>query len=409
MIQPINSKLTELGKALREHRLQLSLPQRTLSLSLGWAPSRIKSIEFGSLVTDKELAQLADAFKLDAVPSLWYDLRKLSKQAPQLSRHIGNTERLSPFGKFLRNTRTILGITQDQLAKALDVRNASLVRLEYGETKKPQKLVLPILFALGFPAEVSEQIARTFDANGDWQDSISTEKRAAIVKEWYASNVFANTLTAETQTERPSRLAEVLQRLQDASGTQNLSHLPPFGTELRRLCDELGITSDVFCKKTKLSSSRLAQLEQGYLPVDSKLLKTIAKGLGLPSVPDNWPELVIASHQAPDYESPFGRFLQMARRARRISRMSLASHIGLTPPTLQRLIRGTTTLTQDRLNLAFETLNISDAVAAEIRSVVDAQGQFSDPKTKVLLSEDKVQCLLHKWLQAVRSQEGFSS
>ena len=106
-----DSKITALGQALRDYRQKLSLTQKALSLSLGWAPSRMKSIEFGSRVSDKELEQLAAAFKLEAVPSLWYNLRKASDQAPFPGRYRGHEERLTPFGKFLRGTRIGLGIT----------------------------------------------------------------------------------------------------------------------------------------------------------------------------------------------------------------------------------------------------------------------------------------------------------
>ena len=403
------SKLTELGKALRAYRLKLSLTQRSLSQSLGWAPSRMKSIEFGSRVTDKELMQLAGAFHLDAVPPLWHDLRKLSNQVPQLSRHLGCAERLSPFGKFLRDTRTALGVTQDLLAKALGIRNGALVRLEYGQTKNPQKLAIRVLFGLGFPADLSEQITRTFDENGDWPESAPADARPALIQQWYRSNAFADTLTAETQADRPSRLTKVLQRINEAANSKNLSPLPPFGTELRRLRIERGIAPDVFCKKIKFSAMKLAQLEQGLLPVDRKLLKSLAKALDLPSVPETWPPLVTNSHQDPDYESPFGQLIQMVLRARRMSHTHFASHISLTPPTLKRLIRGAAPLTQSRLNLILETLELPATVEKEVRSVVDAQGQFADPQTKARLPENEVGTLLQNWLQTVRSQTPLSS
>ena len=99
----------------------------------------------------------------------------------------------------------------------------------------------------------------------------------------------------------------------------------------------------------------------------------------------------------------------MVLRARRMSHTHFASHISLTPPTLKRLIRGAAPLTQSRLNLILETLELPATVEKEVRSVVDAQGQFADPQTKARLPENEVGTLLQNWLQTVRSQTPLSS
>ena len=336
-----DSKITALGQALRDYRQKFSLTQKALSLSLGWAPSRMKSIEFGSRVSDKELEQLAIAFKLEAVPSDWYDLRKASGQALYPGRYRGREERLTPFGKFLRDTRIGLGITQEQLAKALNVTSETLLRLDYGRTRNPQKIAGRILYALGFSADTAAQIMRSFDANGDWPEALVADERSAIVKRWHNANAFADSLTCGTNTEPPSRLEEVIHRIETSASTSTLSPLPPFGTELRRLRSEQGLLAEDFSKRIKFSTARLGQLEQGYLAIDAKLLKTLAKGLGLPSVPKNWPALVTASHQDPGYECPFGQFLKMTLRARRMGLSNFGLKIGMTNPTLQRLVRGT--------------------------------------------------------------------
>lgn len=398
-----DSKRTALGTVLLDLRQKQSLTQKALSLSLGWAPSRMKSIEFGSRVSDKELAQLATAFKLEAVPSDWYDLRKASGQTPYPGRYRGHEDRLTPFGKFLRNTRTGLGITQEQLAKALDVTNETLLRLHYGHTRNPQKIAGRILYALGFSAETAAQIMRTFDVNGDWPEAMSAYERTATVKQWYRANAFADTLASDTNTEPPSRLEEIIHRLTASASAPTLYPLPPFGTELRRLRTEHGLSSEAFCKRIKFTAARLGQLEQGYLAVDGKLLKTLAKGLGLPSVPENWPALVTASHQDPGYECPFGQFLKMTLRARHMGLSNFGLRIGMTNPTLQRLVRGTTNLTPERLKLIFEALDVPPAVEAEIRQVVDIRGQFADHQTKALLTEPEVKSMLQRWNATVRS------
>ena len=251
-----DTKLTALGQVLRVHRQKLSLPQKALSLSLGWAPSRMKSIEFGSRVSDKELAQLATAFKLEAVPSDWYDLRKASGQTPYPGRYRGHEDRLTPFGKFLRDTRTGLGITQEQLAKALDVTNETLLRLHYGRTRNPQKIADRILYALGFSADTAAQIMRTFDANGDWLETMPVDERTATVKQWYRANAFADTLTSETNTEPPSRLKEIIHRLAASASAPTLYPLPPFGTELRRLRTEQGLSAEDFSKRINRNCAR---------------------------------------------------------------------------------------------------------------------------------------------------------
>lgn len=398
-----DTKLTALGQALRVHRQKQSLTQKALSLSLGWAPSRMKSIEFGSRVSDKELAQLSVAFKLEAVPLDWYDLRKASGQAPYPGRYRGHEDRLTPFGKFLRDTRTGLGITQEQLAKALDVTNETLLRLHYGHTRNPQKIAGRILYALGFSAETAAQIMRTFNVNGDWPETKSADERTATIKQWYRANAFADSLTSETNTESPSRLEEIVHRLATSASAPTLYPLPPFGTELRRLRSEQGLSAEDFSKRIKYSTARLGQLEQGYHAVDGKLLKTLAKGLGLPSIPKNWPALVTASHQDPGYECPFGQFLKMTLRARRMGLSNFGLKIGMTNPTLQRLVRGTTNLTPERLNLIFEALEIPTTIETEIRQVVDIRGQFADPLTKALLTEPEVKLMLQRWNTAVRA------
>ena len=398
-----DSKITVLGQALRDYRQKLSLTQKALSLSLGWAPSRMKSIEFGSRVSDKELEQLATAFKLEAVPSDWYDLRKASGQAPYPGRYRGHEDRLTPFGKFLRDTRTGLGITQEQLAKALDVTNETLLRLHYGHTRNPQKIAGRILYALGFSAETAAQIMRTFNVNGDWPETKSADERTATIKQWYRANAFADSLTSETNTESPSRLEEIVHRLATSASAPTLYPLPPFGTELRRLRREQGLSADAFSKKIKFSAARLGQLEQGYLAVDGKLLKTLAKGLGLPSVPKNWPELVTASHQNPGYECPFGQFLKMTLRARHMGLSAFGLRISMSNPTLQRLVRGTTNLTPERLKLIFKALEIPPSIETELRNVVDIRGQFVNPQTKVLLPNAEVKLLLQLWNATVRA------
>ena len=398
-----DSKITALGQALRVHRQKQSLTQKALSLSLGWAPSHMKSIEFGSRVSDKELEQLAAAFKLEAVPSDWYDLRKASGQAPYPGRYRGHEERLTPFGKFLRDTRTGLGITQEQLAKALDVTNETLLRLHYGCTRNPQKIAGRILYALGFSADTAAQIMRTFNVNGDWPETMSADERTATVKQWYLANAFADSLASETNTEPPSRLEEIIHRLAASASAPTLNPLPPFGTELRHLRREQGLSAEAFGKKIKFSATRLGQLEQGYLAVDGKLLKTLAKALGLPSVPENWTALVTASHQDSGYECPLGQFLKMTLRAQHRGLSNFGLKIGMTNPTLQRLVRGTTNLTPERLNLIFEALEIPTTVETEIRQVVDIRGQFADPQTKALLTEAEVKSMLLRWNAAVRA------
>ena len=398
-----DSKITVLGQALRDYRQKLSLTQKALSLSLGWAPARMKSIEFGSRVSDKELEQLAAAFKLEAVPSDWYDLRKASGQAPFPGRYRGHEDRLTPLGKFLRDTRTELGITQEQLAKALDVTSETLLRLDYGRTRNPQKIAGRILYALGFSTDTATQIMRTFDANGDWLETMSADERTATVKQWYRANAFSDSLACETNTERPSRLEEVIHRIEASASSSTLSPLPPFGTELQRLRSEQNLSAEDFTKRIKFSIARLGQLEQGYLAIDAKLLKTLAKGLGLPSVPKNWPELVTASHQEPGYECPFGQFLKMTLRARHMGLSAFGLRISMSNPTLQRLVRGTTNLTLERLTLIFEALEIPAAVEAEIRQVVDIRGQFADHQTKALLTEPEVKSMLQRWNTAVRA------
>lgn len=398
-----DSKITALGQALRDYRQKLSLTQKALSLSLSWAPSRMKSIEFGSRVSDKELEQLAAAFKLETVPSLWYDLRKASGQALYPGRYRGHEERLTPLGKFLRDTRTGLGITQEQLAKALDVTSETLLRLDYGRTRNPQKIAGRILYALGFSADTAAQIMRTFDANGDWLETMSAGERTATVKQWYRANAFADSLTCETNTEPPSRLKEVIHRIETSASTSTLNPLPPFGTELRRLRSEQGLSAEDFSKRIKYSTARLGQLEQGYLAIDAKLLKTLAKGLGLPSVPKNWPELVTASHQEPGYECPFGQFLKMTLRARHMGLSAFGLRISMSNPTLQRLVRGTTNLTPERLKLIFKALEIPPSIETELRNVVDIRGQFVNPQTKVLLPNAEVKWLLQRWNATVRA------
>lgn len=398
-----DSKITALGQALRDYRQKLSLTQKDLSLSLGWAPSRMKSIEFGSRVSDKELEQLAAAFKLEAVPSDWYDLRKASGQALYPGRYRGHEERLTPFGKFLRDTRIGLGITQEQLAKALNVTSETLLRLDYGRTRNPQKIAGRILYALGFSADTAAQIMRTFDANGDWPEALVADERTTTVKQWYRANAFADTLASDTNTEPPSRLEEIIHRLTASASAPTLYPLPPFGTELRRLRTEHGLSSEAFCKRIKFTAARLGQLEQGYLAVDGKLLRTLAKGLGLPSVPKNWTKLVTASHQEPGYECPFGQFLKMTLRAQHMGLSAFGLRIGMTNPTLQRLVRGTTNLTPERLTLIFKALEIPAAVEAEIRQVVDIRGQFADHQTKTLLTEPEVKSMLQRWNTAVRA------
>ena len=398
-----DSKITALGQALRDYRQKLSLTQKALSLSLGWAPSRMKSIEFGSHVSDKELEQLAAAFKLEAVPSLWYNLRKASDQAPFPGRYRGHEERLTPLGKFLRDTRTGLGITQEQLAKALDVTSETLLRLDYGRTRNPQKIAGRILYALGFSADTAAQIMRTFDANGDWLEKMSADERTATVKQWYRANAFADSLASESSTEPPSRLEEIIHRLATSASAPTLNPLPPFGTELRRLRSEQGLSAEDFSKRIKYSTARLGQLEQGYLAIDAKLLKTLAKGLGLPSVPKNWPELVTASHQEPGYECPFGQFLKMTLRARHMGLSNFGLKIGMTNPTLQRLVRGTTNLTPERLKLILKALEIPPSIETELRNVVDIRGQFVNLQTKVLLPNAEVKLLLQRWNATVRA------
>ena len=398
-----DSKLTSLGQALRDYRQKLSLTQKAMSLSLGWAPSRMKSIEFGSRVSDTELEQLATAFKLEAVPSDWYDLRKVSGQAPYLGRYRGHEERLTPFGKFLRDTRIGLGITQDQLAKALNVTSETLLRLDYGRTRNPQKIAGRILYALGFSADTAAQIMRTFDANGDWPEALVADERSAIVKRWHNANAFADSLASESNTEPPSRLDEIIHRLAASASAPTLNPLPPFGTELRRLRSEQGLSVEDFSKRIKFSTARLGQLEQGYLAIDTKLLKTLAKGLGLPSVPKNWSELVTASHQEPGYECPFGQFLKMTLRARHMGLSAFGLRICMSNPTLQRLVRGTTNLTPERLKLTLKALEIPPSIETELRNVVDTRGQFVNPQTKVLLPDSEVKLLLQRWNATVRA------
>lgn len=398
-----DSKITALGQALRDYRQKLSLTQKALSLSRGWAPSRTKSIEFGSRVSDKELEQLAAAFKLEAVPSDWYDLRKASGQALYPGRYRGHEERLTPLGKFLRDTRIGLGITQDQLAKALNVTSETLLRLDYGRTRNPQKIAGRILYALGFSADTAAQIMRTFDANGDWPEALGADERSAIVKRWHNANAFADSLTCETNTEPPSRLEEIIHRLAASASAPTLNPLPPFGTELRHLRSEQGLSAEDFSKRIKYSTARLGQLEQGYLAIDAKVLKTLAKGLGLPSVPKNWPALVTASHQEPGYECPFGQFLKMTLRARHMGLSAFGLRITMSTPTLQRLVRGTTNLTPERLKLIFKALEIPPSVETELRNVVDIRGQFVNPQTKVLLPNTEVKLLLQRWNATVRA------
>lgn len=398
-----DSKITALGQALRDYRQKLSLTQKALSLSLGWAPSRMKSIEFGSCVSDKELEQLAAAFKLETVPSLWYDLRKASGQALYPGRYRGHEERLTPLGKFLRDTRTGLGITQEQLAKALNVTSETLLRLDYGRTRNPQKIAGRILYALGFSADTAAQIMRTFDANGDWLETMSADERTATVKQWYRANAFADSLASESNTEPPSRLEEIIHRLAASASAPTLNPLPPFGTELRHLRSEQGLSAEDFSVRIKFSTARLGQLEQGYLAIDAKLLKTLAKGLSLPSVPKNWPELVTASHQEPGYECPFGQFLKMTLRARHMGLSAFGLRISMSNPTLQRLVRGTTNLTPERLKLILKALGIPPCIETELRNVVDIRGQFVNPQTKVLLPNAEVKLLLQRWNATVRA------
>lgn len=398
-----DSKITALGQTLRDYRQNLSLTQKALSLSLGWAPSRMKSIEFGSRVSDKELEQLATAFKLEAVPSDWYDLRKASDQALYPGRYRGHEERLTPLGKFLRDTRTGLGITQEQLAKALDVTSETLLRLDYGRTRNPQKIAGRILYALGFSDDTTAQIMRTFDANGDWLETMSADERTATVKQWYRANAFANSLASESNTEPPSRLKDIIHRLAASASAPTLNPLPPFGTELQRLRLEQGLSAEDFGKRIKYSTARLGQLEQGYLAIDAKVLKTLAKGLGLPSVPKNWPALVTASHQEPGYECPFGQFLKMTLRARHMGLSAFGLRITMSTPTLQRLVRGTTNLTPERIKLIFKALEIPPSIETELRNVVDTRGQFVNPHTKDLLPASEVKLLLQRWNATVRA------
>ena len=75
----------------------------------------------------------------------------------------------------------------------------------------------------------------------------------------------------------------------------------------------------------------------------------------------------------------------------------------MTNPTLQRLVRGTTNLTPERLKLIFKALEIPPSIETELRNVVDIRGQFVNPQTKVLLPDSEVKLLLQRWTATVRS------
>lgn len=77
--------------------------------------------------------------------------------------------------------------------------------------------------------------------------------------------------------------------------------------------------------------------------------------------------------------------------------------INMSNPPLQRLIRGTTNLTPERLKLIFKALEIPPSIETELRNVVDIRGQFVNPQTKVLLPNAEVKWLLQRWNATVRA------
>lgn len=77
--------------------------------------------------------------------------------------------------------------------------------------------------------------------------------------------------------------------------------------------------------------------------------------------------------------------------------------ISMSNLTLQRLVRGTTNLTPERLKLIFKALEIPPSIETELRNVVDTQGQFVNPQTKVLLPDSEVKLLLQRWNATVRA------
>lgn len=252
--------------------------------------------------------------------------------------------------------------------------------------------------------ETTRAILKTLNAHGNWPKQISAKKRSALLKKWYADNDLPELRTFSevplTAGEQKSCLDRIRQRIQEVQTIREFNQLPPFGADIYQRRSSLGLSADEFCRLTNLSAEQLNAIESGKTLVDTPLMWTLAQGLNLPRIPQEWPALLKASKQLSDYFSPFGLFLWDALKTRRIGHIKFVPSVGLNPTSFRRLLQGIIPLTPELLEKILAFLSLDKQTTIAIRNSVNPQGLLIDADGATV-SDDRTEELLALWHEAV--------
>ena len=396
--------LTFLGQAIRQRIKTCGLTHIGLKQKLNWTSTRLASVEYGAPVSDRELTELAVVLNLTDTPSEWLDLREYSRQVPQNNSLRRATEYLSQWGLIYRNISERLNLSLSQITALMDVSSNGLCPLARGYKKTTFPLAGKVLYCFGFPLETTRAILKALNDHGNWPKRFSAKKRSELMKKWYADNdlpelrTFSEVpLTAEKQK---SCLENIRQRIQEVTTISEFNQLPPFGADIYRRRSALGLSADEFCRFTNLSAEQLNAIESGKTRVNTPLMSTLAQGLGLPRIPQEWPVLLKASKQLTNYYSPFGQFLWDALKTRRIGHIKFVPNVGLNPTSFRRLLQGIVLLTPELLEKILAFLSLDAQTTNAIRRSVNFQGLLVDADGATL-SDDRTEELLELWHEAV--------
>ena len=396
--------LTFLGQAIRQRIKTCGLTQIGVTQKLNWTPTRLASVEYGAPVSDRELTELAVVLNFTDIPSEWLNLRENSRQVPQQSSLRRSRENSSQWGLIYHNGSERLNLSLSQITALMGVPSSDLSSQARGCKKAALPLAGKVLYCLGFPMETTRAILKTLNAHGNWPKQISAKKRSALLKKWYADNDLPELRTFSevplTAGEQKSCLDRIRQRIQEVQTIREFNQLPPFGADIYQRRSSLGLSADEFCRLTNLSAEQLNAIESGKTLVDTPLMWTLAQGLNLPRIPQEWPALLKASKQLSDYFSPFGLFLWDALKTRRIGHIKFVPSVGLNPTSFRRLLQGIIPLTPELLEKILTFLSLDKQTTIAIRNSVNPQGLLIDADGATV-SDDRTEELLALWHEAV--------
>ena len=355
---PPPKETTPFGRTLRELRVRRGLTQRELAAQTGCDVTVIWRYESGrGQSAPQKLGAIAAA--LD-VP-----LRQLHALIPELR---------SPFAELLRSTRTARGLTQKRLARAVGLEEKTIAAYENANIHPGKNrlsgLVVRLAKALDLPpAQIEECLPRRRRAAapsllGQRLRQLRLD-RGLHQRELAARCGLHKIAISKYETGKAYPPPDILRTLARKLGVaaREFAHLvpplptrakpTPFGTELRRLRSQRGLTQKQLATRAGMQASTITTYEARASHPNPDALAALARALRVPR------KQLAQLLPPPPTTSSLGRTIRELRQQRELTQKQLATRIGCREEAISGYERGRKHPTSANLTALARTLRVS--------------------------------------------------